>query len=57
MSPIRLRIRHQAGQQPSYLGHVFQGDRLIAIVGGRTELETSRQAEVWLSQQATPAIA
>lgn len=57
MSPIRLRIRHQVGQQPSYLGHVFQGDRLVAIVGGQTELETSRQAEVWLNQQAALAIA
>ncbi|QFZ92160.2 hypothetical protein [Synechococcus elongatus] len=56
MTSVRVRIRHQKGQQPSYLGHIFQGDRLLAVVSGRTELETSRQAEVWLNQQLEPAL-
>ncbi|ABB58366.1 hypothetical protein [Synechococcus elongatus] len=56
MTSVRVRIHHQKGQQPSYLGHIFQGDRLLAVVSGRTELETSRQAEVWLNQQLSPAL-
>lgn len=56
MTSVRVRIHHQKGQQPSYLGHIFQDDRLLAVVSGRTELETSRQAEVWLNQQLSPAL-